>query len=195
MKEAWLPGAFILPYTACLQRNTSPRPGDNQYACSAGFGCGNPTLSLDAYNPYGNRYVDIVAGGPSPFTFNATSNVPWVKISPSQASVTTDSPEQRVYLSVDWSQVSGAQSAKITFTATVEGQSSQTNGLNLNVNHTVIASGFHGAVSIFSVILTCGRSYSSWALRPCRVCRGRWNGIHRGRARGSKHVRQRSSVG
>ncbi|PIL25858.1 hypothetical protein GSI_11611 [Ganoderma sinense ZZ0214-1] len=134
------------PMRIVLEGSMASWPGDSEYGCVTGYQCGDPTLFFDAYNTYGNRYVDIATGGPSPFTFTATSNVSWVKFSTSQGSLNADSPEQRLYLSVDWSQVSGAQSARINFTATVQGQKSQTTGFYFNVNHTAVPGGFHGFV-------------------------------------------------
>jgi len=66
----------------------------------------------------------VGAGGPIPFTFTATSNVTWLKLTPNRGSVSPGSPEQRVLASVsDWSKVdAGANNAVITFTATSSGQ-------------------------------------------------------------------------
>ena len=127
------------------------RPGDNIKSCASGNFCPNPTLTIDPFNHFGNRYVDIGAGGPSPFTWAATSDHSWVKISPSQGSISPSAPEQRVFLSVDWSKVSGVQSTKITFKATVPGQKSMQSSVTLTANHTAVPSGFHGALSVVFV--------------------------------------------
>ncbi|KAM5532519.1 hypothetical protein V8D89_013806 [Ganoderma adspersum] len=121
-------------------------PGDNMFNCAAEYGCPDATLSIDPFNPAGNRYVGISAGGPTPFTFVATSNASWVNISPSQGSISPTSPEQRVFLGVDWSQVTGAEAALITFKATVQGQPSMSSTVTLQANHTLVPSGFHGFV-------------------------------------------------
>ena len=121
------------------------------FNCAAEYGCPDATLSLDPFNPAGNRFVDISAGGPTPFNFTATSNASWVKISPSQGSISPSSPEQRVFLSVDWSQVTGAEAARITFKATVQGQPSMSSTVTLQANHTLVPSGFHGTFCLSSL--------------------------------------------
>ncbi|KAF5375395.1 hypothetical protein D9615_007918 [Tricholomella constricta] len=99
-------------------------PGDNSNQCAQGYNCPPPSLSLDPFSPFGNRYIDVGAGGPVPFTFTATSSEPWLVLSPAQGSISPKSPEQRVFASVrDWSQLSdGANMATITFTATAAKQ-------------------------------------------------------------------------
>ena len=123
----------------------SDRPGDNVHNCALGYGCGNPSLTLDPFVPAGNRYVDVGAGGPSSFTFTATSNAAWVHISSTQGSISTSNPEQRVFLSVDWTQVTGVQAAVINFKATIEGQASLTVPVTLTANKTVVPGDFSGA--------------------------------------------------
>ncbi|KAM5532521.1 hypothetical protein V8D89_013808 [Ganoderma adspersum] len=150
-----------MPYVSAVQKNKQALagamrltvegsegawPGDNIKSCASGNFCPNPTLIIDPFNHYGNRYVDIGAGGPSPFTWVATSDQSWVKISPSQGSISPSAPEQRVFLSVDWNKVSGVQSTKITFKATVPGQKSMQSSVTLKANHTAVPSGFHGFV-------------------------------------------------
>ncbi|KAJ8507506.1 hypothetical protein ONZ45_g10131 [Pleurotus djamor] len=82
-------------------------PGDNPNQCSAGFNCPPPTITLDSNDPFGNRFIDVGAGGPASFTFKVVSNASWVQISPSSGSISPKAPEQRVFFSVkDWSSVS-----------------------------------------------------------------------------------------
>ncbi|EIW56479.1 uncharacterized protein TRAVEDRAFT_49304 [Trametes versicolor FP-101664 SS1] len=121
-------------------------PGDNQFNCALGYGCGNPALTIDPFVPAGNRFVDVGAGGPTPFTFTVTSNSSWVKISPSKGSISPSSPEQRVFFSVDWNKVSGVQTAAITFTASPQNQTQLSVPITLTANHTAVPSGFHGFV-------------------------------------------------
>ncbi|KAJ7071945.1 hypothetical protein C8F01DRAFT_1101940 [Mycena amicta] len=91
-------------------------PGDNMFQCSQMFNCPPPTLVLDQFDPLGNRFVDVGAGGPTPFTFTAVSNVSWLTVSPSHGSVSPTNPEVRVFASVDWSKIPNGQSfANITF--------------------------------------------------------------------------------
>ena len=114
------------------------------FNCAQMYSCADPSMSIDPFVPSGNRFVDISAGGPTPFTFTAKSNVSWLNISPSHGSISPSSPEQRVFLSVDWSQVTGAESALIIFDATVQNQPSMSSTVTLTANHTVVPSGFSG---------------------------------------------------
>ncbi|KAK7046476.1 GH115-C domain-containing protein [Favolaschia claudopus] len=94
-------------------------PGDNQFQCSNGFNCPPPTLNIDQFDPISNRFIDVGAAGPTPFTFTAVSNSSWLTVSPSHGSISPTNPEQRVFASVDWSQLpDGLSNANITFTAT-----------------------------------------------------------------------------
>ncbi|KAI0651150.1 hypothetical protein C8Q79DRAFT_1004466 [Trametes meyenii] len=121
-------------------------PGDNVNNCAQGYGCPNPSLTLDPFVPAGNRYVDVGAGGPSPFTFTVTANKPWLKISPTNGSISPSSPEQRVFLSVDWSQVTGAETASLTFTALPQNQPKLSVGATFTANKTTVPSTFKGFV-------------------------------------------------
>ncbi|OCH83989.1 hypothetical protein OBBRIDRAFT_742368 [Obba rivulosa] len=137
-----LPGAMrIVP-----EGTMGSWPGDNQYDCTAGYNCPNPTVYLDAFVPAGNRFIDVGAGGPTPFTFTVTSNVSWAKITPSQGSVSPSSPEQRVVLSAAWDKVEGAQAALITFNASVQDQPPMSLTVTFIANHTTVPSGFTGFV-------------------------------------------------
>ncbi|TBU59951.1 hypothetical protein BD310DRAFT_1038213 [Dichomitus squalens] len=139
-KKQALPGAMRLTVEGSL----GAWPGDDMNNCAAEYGCPDPSISIDPFVPTGNRFVDISAGGPTPFTFTATSNVSWLDISPSHGSISPSSPEQRVFLSVDWSQVTGAEAALIVFDATVEDQPSMSSTVTLTANHTIVPSGFSG---------------------------------------------------
>ncbi|KAH9476877.1 hypothetical protein JR316_0010793 [Psilocybe cubensis] len=99
-------------------------PGDNPNQCAQGYSCPPPSVTLDNFSPIADRYFDVGAGGPTPFTFTATSNVTWLKLTPAKGSISPSAPEQRVIASVtDWSKLSaGSNSAQITFTATATGQ-------------------------------------------------------------------------
>lgn len=119
-------------------------PGDNLNQCAQGYNCGNPSLSIDPFVPFGNRFVDISAGGPSPFSWTAKSNATWVKFSTASGNISPSNPEQRVFLSVDWSKVTGAQTAVINFTAKASGQPDLSVPLTFVANHTVPPSDFHG---------------------------------------------------
>jgi len=84
--------------------------------CPAQFNCPNFTMTLDSFDPITNRFVDVGAGGPAPFTFEVSSNVSWLQFSTKQGSISPDTPEQRVWISVDWTQVeAGDNFAEIIF--------------------------------------------------------------------------------
>ena len=142
-------------YTSYILTTSVSRPGDSKYDCSAGYGCPNPTLTLDAFNVFDNRYVDIDVGGPATFSFAVTSNTSWVKITPTQASLSPSNPEQRVFLSVDWSKVTGVQSAKLNFKATIQNDplhKTQSVSVTLVANHTVVPNDFHGTFRAPSIL-------------------------------------------
>ena len=128
------------------------RPGDDKYSCASGTACGSPVMSIDNYNTFGNRFIDVSSGGPAPFTWAATSNATWLKISPSSGSISSSSPEQRVFFSVDWSKFSGTQTARVAINASPQGLKTQTTHVILNADHKSVSSGFHGACSVSSLI-------------------------------------------
>ncbi|OJT11184.1 hypothetical protein TRAPUB_12291 [Trametes pubescens] len=121
-------------------------PGDNVNNCALGYACPDPSLSLDPFVPAGNRFIDVAAGGPTPFTFTVTSNVSWLHVSPAKGSVSPSAPEQRVYLSVNWDAVTGAEVAQITFNAVAKGQPTLSVNATFTANHTVVPAGFTGFV-------------------------------------------------
>lgn len=123
------------------------RPGDNVNNCALGYGCPDPALSLDPFVPAGNRFIDVAAGGPTPFTFAVTSNVSWLHVSPAKGSVSPTAPEQRVHFSVNWDVVTGAEVAQITFIAAVKGQQTVSVNATFTANHTVVPVGFTGGSS------------------------------------------------
>ena len=97
-------------------------PGDNSNQCAQGYNCPPPSVTLDPYSPFGNRYVDVGAGGPVPFTFTVKSNASWVTITPSNGNISPKDPETRVFVSVnDWNKLNNGQNAAtLTFTATTK---------------------------------------------------------------------------
>lgn len=120
-------------------------PGDNPNQCAQGYSCPPPTITIDPFATFGNRFVDIGAGGPSPFTFTVTSNVSWLTISPTKGSVSLQAPETRLLFSVpDWSKITGAETATVTFTANAAGQPVSTYTATFIANHTLVPSDFHG---------------------------------------------------
>lgn len=107
-------------------------------------------MSLDNFSPITNRYVDVAAGGPIPFTFTVTSSAPWIKLSVTKGSISPKSPEQRVYLEVaDWNQLKdGANSAQVTFKATAAGQPDMSVTVTINAQKNTVDGGFKGALFV-----------------------------------------------
>lgn len=101
-------------------------------------------MSLDFFDPIGNRYIDVGSGGPAPFTFTASANVSWLHLTPSKGSISPNSPESRVFATVDWSKVSGEQAATITFTAKASGQPNLVQTVGFFANHTTVPKTFKG---------------------------------------------------
>ena len=116
--------------------------------CAQEYSCPDPTMTIDPFVTTGNKFVDISAGGPTPFTFSTTSNVSWVNISPSQGSISTDASEQRVFLSVDWNSVTSAEAGLITFTAQLQNQTTMSVTVTLVANNTQVPSGFTGVFGL-----------------------------------------------
>ncbi|KAI0049026.1 glycoside hydrolase family 115 protein [Auriscalpium vulgare] len=120
-------------------------PGDNQYQCANGYSCGPPTMSLDSFTPANSRYVDIGLGGSIPFAFTVTSNESWAKVSVAKGSISAASPEQRVEVTVDWSQVKGTQIAQILLSATAQNTPPFSMPLIFTAIHNTVPAGFKGA--------------------------------------------------
>lgn len=120
------------------------RPGDNPNQCSAGYNCPPPSITLDNFVPAGNRFIDVGAGGPTPFTFTITTNASWLKPSITKGSISPNSPEQRVFFSVDWSKVSGTQNAQIMFTAVASKQPNLAVPVGFTAVNNAVPSGFKG---------------------------------------------------
>lgn len=99
---------------------------------------------LDPFNPVQSRWVDISAGGPNSFTFNVTSNATWLKVSPSQGTISTSHKEQRLELSVDWNGLSGMGIASVNMTATAKGQPLESQQVFFVANKTSVPSNFKG---------------------------------------------------
>lgn len=72
-----------------------------------------------------------------------------MKLSSTGGNISPEAPEQRVFLEVDWSRVTGAQTAVVTFTAKAEGQASMSVPVSFTANHTVPPGDFHGAFGNF----------------------------------------------
>ncbi|KAL6302572.1 hypothetical protein BKA93DRAFT_389853 [Sparassis latifolia] len=129
-----------------LENSQGAWPGDNQYDCAQGYSCPNPTVYLDSYVPAGNRYFVVGAGGPNTFSYTATSNATWLNLNNTDNYVSLSAPEQRVYASVEWSQVSDVQYALISFNATVEDQSEMSFTVTFIATNNIAPSGYVGFV-------------------------------------------------
>ncbi|TFK71208.1 hypothetical protein BDN72DRAFT_870059 [Pluteus cervinus] len=123
-------------------------PGDNPNQCAQGYDCPPPSITLDSFSTFPNRYIDVGAGGPASFTFTVKSSSSWLQLSPEQGSVSAKSPEQRVFVSVkDWSQLAAGQNnAVLTFTAKASGQADLSVTVNVVANKNTLPAGFKGFV-------------------------------------------------
>ncbi|KAJ7454980.1 hypothetical protein B0H11DRAFT_257884 [Mycena galericulata] len=93
-------------------------PGDNMFQCAAMFNCPPPTISIDEFDPIGNRFIDVGAGGPAPFTWTTDVNASWLTVTPSHGSISPNNTEDRVFVDVDWSHLEeGVNQGTINFTA------------------------------------------------------------------------------
>ncbi|KAK0237300.1 hypothetical protein EDD85DRAFT_837135 [Armillaria nabsnona] len=131
-------------------------PGDNPNQCAQGYSCPAPTIVLDSFDTFQNRYVDVGAGGSATFTFSITANVSWIVLNTTHGEVSPDDPEQRVYISVsDWNALDAGNSyASITFTAQAEGQPDLSVPVIFVAHNTMpgLASGFSGFVEGAGVV-------------------------------------------
>ncbi|KAJ2936125.1 hypothetical protein H1R20_g971, partial [Candolleomyces eurysporus] len=130
-------------------------PGDNRHNCRDGYNCADWTLTINNFDDFNNRYIDIGAGGPASFQFTAVANASWVRLSTSRGSISPrNKVEERVFVSVaDWSQLQdGANPAKITFTATSSGYQPLAVSVNFVATKNVLPSGFKGFVESKGVI-------------------------------------------
>lgn len=123
---------------------------DNSNQCAQGYNCPAPSLpALDPYTPGKTRYIDVSAGGPNTFSWTATSNTPWLTLSPSSGSISASSPETRVTVSVDWSKLGstkGSGSIRLTSAASKEVGGATSVTVNLVAYGRKPASGFKGFV-------------------------------------------------
>ncbi|KAI0085503.1 hypothetical protein BDY19DRAFT_996640 [Irpex rosettiformis] len=138
--------ALAGPLRVGIEGSLGAWPGDNPNQCALGYNCPPPTLTFDSYLPFGNRYIDIGAGGPNTFQYTITSNVSWLKLTTTSGTITKDTPDERIFVSVDWTKVTGVENASIRITANAAGQGSSSQSVNVVANHTVVPSDFHGFV-------------------------------------------------
>lgn len=112
-------------YTLSSQNplHTYPRPGDNMFQCPAEYSCPPPTITIDSFDTFGSRYIDVGAAGPQAFDYDITSNVSWIQISTTHGSISPSNTEERVFLSIsDWSKLeAGPNYGGLNFTATATG--------------------------------------------------------------------------
>ncbi|KZV74317.1 glycoside hydrolase family 115 protein [Peniophora sp. CONT] len=138
---------IVGPMRVLLENSNGSWPGDEQYNCALGYSCPTPTLTLDRFSSFGSRYIDIGLGGPTPFKFSASANVSWLNFSSTGGSLDPSNPEKRIFLTVNWDAVEGAQTAEIVFNATANGFVKKSSVPILFVaNHTTVPDNFTGFV-------------------------------------------------
>ncbi|KAI0826133.1 hypothetical protein BC629DRAFT_1276143 [Irpex lacteus] len=137
-----LPG----PMRVALENSLGAWPGDNPNDCALGYSCSTPVINFDRFVPLGNVFIDIGAGGPNSFTFSATTNASWLRLSSSKGSISPQNPEIRVFASVDWSQVPDIGYAQISLTANATNQPMESQAIIFIANHTSVPSNFTGFV-------------------------------------------------
>ncbi|OBZ74822.1 hypothetical protein A0H81_05528 [Grifola frondosa] len=122
------------PFTTKVQSKKQALPGAMRIViegravawpehCGKDTGCPNPSVSIDPFVPAGNLFFDVGAGGPTPFTFTATSNASWLKLSSAEGSI-----------------------SQLSRTAHLRAQPPMSQVINFVANHTVVPSGFKGFV-------------------------------------------------
>ncbi|KAH6897654.1 hypothetical protein BKA70DRAFT_1438250 [Coprinopsis sp. MPI-PUGE-AT-0042] len=148
-KRQALPG--VMRVTA--EGSSGAWPGDNKNNCKDGYNCGDPTLTLDNFDVFGSKYLDIGSGGPSTFQYTITANSTWLKISQNSGSI-KQGQENRVYFSVaDWNALSaGRNAAVVSIVATASGQKPLTVRANIVAIKNAVSSGFKGFVESAGVI-------------------------------------------
>ncbi|KAF5375554.1 hypothetical protein D9615_009219 [Tricholomella constricta] len=129
-------------------------PGDNPSQCAQGYNCPPPSIFLDNFDPIGNRYIDVGAGGPNPFTLTVSSNASWVSLSQTKGSVSPTAPEQRVFVGVkNWTSASKQQplvvsvlftADKYTVPATFEGFVEGGGSVSIEAAHTTRTTSISG---------------------------------------------------
>lgn len=99
---------------------------------------------MTPYSPSSTRYFEVSAGGPNAFSWTATANAPWLRLSQSSGNIPDASSGQRVLMSVDWSGVPAGSAP--TGVVTITGSSGQSITVTLVANHTTVSAGYHGFV-------------------------------------------------
>ncbi|KAH6897655.1 hypothetical protein BKA70DRAFT_1528898 [Coprinopsis sp. MPI-PUGE-AT-0042] len=148
-KRQALPG--VMRVTA--EGSSGAWPGDNKNNCGNGYNCGDPTLTLDNFDVFGSKYLDIGSGGPSEFQYTITANSTWVKISQNKGTI-KQGQENRIYFSVaNWNALpAGRNAAVVSIVATASGQKPMTVRANFVAIKNTVSSGFKGFVEGAGVI-------------------------------------------
>lgn len=105
-------------------------------------------MTFDSFNIFGNFYFDVGSGGPTRYNWTAKSNVSWLILDPPNGSISMSNKEERVFASVHWDNVTGAETALITFLADVENQPSMSLTATFIANHTQVPDNFTGEPSV-----------------------------------------------
>lgn len=113
-------------------------------------------MTIDYFDVFGDRYIDIGAGGPDSFDFTLSANVTWLAFSNPTGTISPSSdgtPEHRVLVSVsDWDQIPVEETAAITVTSSASATSATILFTARNTQK-VLQSGYEGSTR--SLTLKC----------------------------------------
>lgn len=168
-RQTALPG----PMRITVEDSKGAWPGDNSNQCSQGYNCPPPNVpALTPYSPIQNRYIEISAGGPTPYTWTASSNVGWLKLNQTSGSIPDAYAGQRVLLSVNWSAVPVGTSP--TGVVTIKSNGGQSVTVSMIADYKTVPSGFSGFVESGGIVSIQTEHYSrstavggvSWEVLP-----------------------------
>ncbi|HVU16638.1 MAG TPA: glycosyl hydrolase 115 family protein [Candidatus Didemnitutus sp.] len=74
----------------------------------------NAAPALPPFDPFGpqRQFIDVFNRGRAPFNFQASTDAPWIRLSPSTGTL---GPDARIAVQIDWSKIGkGAQTALVT---------------------------------------------------------------------------------
>ncbi|KAJ9092587.1 hypothetical protein QFC19_008695 [Naganishia cerealis] len=138
------PGALLSPMRVTVQGSKGANPGDNVNNCPDGYNCPPLALpSLSRYSAQPSRWIDVSSGSWVDFAYNATANVSWITLTPSNGWVAANgSADCRVEVSVNWDAVpANATSmlyASITLSPTPTAFSNSNTSVTIAVDPTTV---------------------------------------------------------
>lgn len=128
-------------------------PGDDRFNPTSDYNNSTLLLNIDPYAPVQKKYIDIFSRGNDEFDFKVSPHNDWVTVSPSTGHISPTSPDQRVYVSVDWSKApAGYNIGKINITSSSDYGNFGMPSVHVVLNNTVIPDDFHGFVESQKVI-------------------------------------------